>query len=270
MAHGGMILATVTIPPSHRHAMTHAAAHSSNASRFEAVKVDHPPTFEDAAWSRSPAVTLGPNTQQIAAGMVVAEPGQARLTYDEAAIYLRVDLTDHDICTTATADGDVLYHSGDVAEWFIGLPVDEDGYRPYLELHVAPNGVRTAYLLARPGLVEPIDPIPFTAEVAVRGTLNAFADRDEGWSAIMTLPWQALRLLQPERDGQPITLANVPPLTMLVARYNYGRHLPWHEGIGGPELTMWPAQPHTSYHLRRHHAPLQLRDAPGPHATTPR
>jgi len=73
---------------------------------------------------------------------------------------------------------------------------------------------------------------------------------------MFTLPWAELYRLATDA-GLPTDAT--PPLTMLVGRYNYGRHTPYDSnGIGGPELTMWPAQPRTNYHLRPSHAPLRF------------
>lgn len=220
-----------------------------------------PVTLNSPFWTARPAVTLNLSLDRLDEGAVLQEPASAQMAHDQDAIYLRLDLTDRDLCTTATTDHDLLFQTGDVAEWFIGSPprpeLDPDTGEPtgrllpgvYLELHTAPNGLRSAYRIARPGLIEKLQPIPFTAEVQLHGTLNDHTDEDQGWSVLFTLPLDTLR-----DAGIPTS-----PLTTLIARYNYGNDLPLApNGNGSPELTMWPPQPRTAFHLRPSHASLNL------------
>ena len=189
------------------------------------------------------------NAQQLAEGEALQHGGTARFAWDEEALYLRVAMDDADPFTTATADGDVLYTAGDVAELFIGKPPPEDwsasGPGPgwYLELHVAPTGLRSGYRIAAPGQIEPLAGLPFTAEVERTAT---------GWTTVFTLPWSALREIDP-------TFQRGDALSVLVGRYNYAPPA----GVEGEELlprelSMWPTQPRTAFHLRPHHAPLRL------------
>jgi hypothetical protein len=216
------------------------------------------PTLDDPVWDTLPACDLTLDAERIAERKTPFELGSAKIAFDDHAVYLRIDFTDHDIVTTATADHDILYEAGDVAEWFIGTPPTPGGEPGvYLELHVAPNGLRTAYRNARPGLIEKIESIPFTAEVAVSGTISDYTDRDRGWSAQFTLPWSVLRELDPVLRPDGCDAGMKQRLTTLVARYNYGHHLPYNDrGAADPEITMWPTQPITYFHLRPFHAPL--------------
>lgn len=57
---------------------------------------------------------------------------------------------------------------------------------------------------------------------------------------MFVLPKPELRRLAADADGTALTL--------LVGRYNYGHQLPYdNERQAGPELTMWPIQPVTSF-----------------------
>lgn len=228
--------------------------------------------YEMASWETAPQVALVLDRTQPNFESPPIEPGTGQLAYDDHAIYLRVDFVDRDICTLATADHQMLYGAGDIAEWFIGTTVGPHGEPgEYLELHVAPNGIRSAYHIARPGLIQPLSTIPFTAKVVVRGTLNDSQDHDTGWTAIFTLPWETFREISPAfADLGPDTFSAVnagkqrsAALTTLISRYNYGRHLPYlPDGTGGPELTMWPSQPTLSFHLRPFHASLRSAARP--------
>lgn len=218
--------------------------------------VDEPLTLDSPHWLSLPNHALTLNALQIADDRRLYEPGSFQLARDDDALYLRIDFTDRDVVATAESDDDKLFQTGDVAEWFIGTPPTADGLPgSYYELHASPDGDRRAYRIDRPRLYEPMAEPPFTVEVQVRGTLNDPADRDAGWAVLFTLPWDAVAYLEgvPAAIDEPTRI----PLTLLVGRYNYGHYLPYNEnGAAGPELTMWPTQPNTAFHLRPHHGKI--------------
>ena len=222
---------------------------------------DHALPLDHAAWAEVHAHPLTLNRAETAAGQAVQEAGSFRLARGGDALFLRVDFDDHDIFTATTGDGENLYDNGDVAEWFIGLPpAPEAGGdasvllpRRYLELHLNPAGHRSAYTIDRPGRPELLTSLPVTTELQVRRADDA-GGRDDGWSGVMRLPLAAMADLLPGFDAEA---PGDTPLSVLVARYNYGRFFPYRaDGSSGPELSMWPAQPVTYFHLRPHHAPL--------------
>jgi hypothetical protein len=240
-------------------------AHAVWAHR--ATTPDHP------AWELAPVHTLTLDQTRIDDGRRPVEPGHAQFTFDDEALYLRVRFTDDDLVCTTADDGDPqMYLKSDTAEWFIGTPPTIDprtgrlagGW--YLELHVSPAGRRAAVLWLRPGLPQVLDEPPFSAQVHARGTLNDHHGHDHGWDAVFTLPWDQLRridpTLGPHRPHESVGQAGPPPaLTTLVSRYNYGHRLPRNpDGSAGPELTMFPTQPRTQFHLRPFHA--RLREVP--------
>lgn len=210
-------------------------------------RVDRPLTLADRRWADLPAHTMTFSKDK-PADPQPREPGCFRVAHDTNAVFLKLELTDRDVVTRADADGQKLWLLGDLAEWFIGYARPDGTHVPYYELHITPNGVRSAYLQHRPALLNPVDP-PHRAEVAVDGALNDLTQDDRGWSVQFTLDHAHLDAIKPGPDAR---------LTMLVARYNYGRHLPPDPDTGsaGPELTMWPAQPKSRYHLRPFHAPV--------------
>lgn len=236
---------------------------------IEASWFERTPTIDPADWSEVPGYPLALSRDRSHAGHQVQEPGRLRLAQTRDALLLRVDMQDRDVVTLAKHDGDDLHTLGDVIEWFIGrppiTPLDPEaaagpGNRrlpaPYVELHVAPNGLRTAYRFVHSGLLERLDTAPFTAEVATAASLDHSAGIDTGWAVFNTLPRAGLAKLLGVDTDPGLTHT---PLTMFVGRYNFGRHLASPAGEEArPELTMWPAQPQTRYHLRDHHAPVVL------------
>ncbi|MEM8783838.1 MAG: hypothetical protein AAGE65_13415 [Planctomycetota bacterium] len=242
------------------------AASGASVPAVRAAAIDRAVWASADGWSHAERTALRLNQKQEAAGRSVREAGWFALGYDDEAVYLRAELDDADLVCLAERDGDSLFRRGDTLEWFIGPParIEADGTTRlgwYLELHVSPTGLRTATRWLRPGLAEVIGDAPFEAAVTRRGTANAHRDVDAGWSATLRLPWAALRAIDPSWTMDR-------PLTTLVARYNYGHHLPRDaDGAGGPELSMFPPQPRTAFHLRTHHAPLEL--VPEPNRSAP-
>lgn len=230
----------------------------------EAVWFDEPPSIEAAEWSSVPAYRMALSLDRSVAGERVQQPGLVQLACTDELFLLRVEMEDRDLVTLGKKDQDDLYKIGDVIEWFIGLPprrathgdlaaVSPNDQLPsvYIEMHVAPNGLRTAYRFARPGLIETIEDLPFTATVLTSGSLNNAGDTDQGWAVLYALSRDSLAKLL-SIDDDPLLMNTA--LTILVGRYNYDRHLAYKRGADAqPELTMWPAQPRTRFHLRDSH-----------------
>ena len=228
-----------------------------------AVAADADLGLGGGGWEGVPAHPLTLAAPAHDAGAEPLEPGSFQLALRGGVLALRVDLRDGDVATLAGRDGELLYRAGDLAEWFIGWPPTRSAGgelfpRRYLELHVAPNGVRSAYRIDRPVLPEALAAPPFTAEVRVDGTLNDATDRDGGWSAAVFLPLEALARELPGWEPPPAGGGAGSPLTVLVSRINSSATLPLRpgDGGGGPERTTWPPQPQPVFHLRPHHAPL--------------
>lgn len=231
--------------------------------------VDKPLPIDDPQWARVSRHELVLSAADVAVRAKIAERGQVQFLRDAARIFVRFELEDRDLCTTAKADHDILYMAGDVVELFIGYPPVQVTDTPgatmpprfaggsYLELHVAPNAVRSAYIIRRPGLVEKLDPLPFAATVQLRGSLNNHTDADDGWTALIVVDLDTLeKILGANPEGHP--------LTVLASRYNYGNGIPrLPDGTGEPELTMYPQQPRTAFHLRPFHAPLTSESIDG-------
>ena len=264
------------------------AAAAPGAPRAVVHTFDTPPSLDDERWETLPAVELQLTAPEHAAGERPLHGGRAWFAADDEALYLRVELDDVDVCSSAAA-GTVeggLHQTGDVVEWFLGTPPEPIeaahlgtanlAWRPgvYLELHVAPGGDTRAMWIARPILPEVIDPPPFSAEVAVDGTLNDASDTDRGWRMLMRLPREALVWLHPGADPArgpgPGPGPDPAALTTLVARYDHGHNVTYDtRGRAGPAMSMWPAQPSLAFHLRPFHASLVLADPPAAPEPTP-
>jgi len=223
------------------------------------LRTDTPLTVQAPQWEGMAVYPMALNQPETAAGAKLHEPGEARFAFDDQAIYLHVRFHDRDVATLATQNDEGIYKYGDLAEWFIGTPPGPEGEPGvYLEMHAAPNGECRAYRVQRPGVNERLTPIPFKIEIAIDGSLNRRSDTDRAWSAQFTLPWAVLEALDPNVTDRAALKRS---LSTLVGRYNYGRHLLYgKDGAAGPEMTMWPPQPRTRFHLRPFHAPISFED----------
>ncbi|MEZ4368738.1 MAG: carbohydrate-binding family 9-like protein [Kofleriaceae bacterium] len=115
----------------------------------------------------------------------------ARLTWDDAALYVFASIKDTDVWSQYTADDAPLWKE-DVLELFI----DADGNRRgYVELQVNPNNAQFdswfATTRAKPG--DESWSAGMTSAVRVRGTADKRGDKDSGWDVEIAIPWPALR-----------------------------------------------------------------------------
>jgi hypothetical protein len=138
---------------------------------------------------------------------------EARVVWDDEALYVAFDCQDEDVWGKLEKNDDPIYGE-EVVEVFIDA--DGDG-RTYNELQVSPRNVQfDAYFPARRQGMELSWSAGMTTAVKVRGTLNEPSDRDEGWSAEMRIPVQALS-----------TVPRWPPVQGDRWRFNLYR-LDWH------------------------------------------
>ena len=110
---------------------------------------------------------------------------QARLTWDDEALYVAFEIEDPDIWATH-AEKDAPIYEEEVVEIFIDA--NGDG-RTYNELELSPRGVQfDAYFPARRQGMDLGWNSGMTTAVEIRGTLGDARDRDEGWTAEMRIP----------------------------------------------------------------------------------
>lgn len=218
-------------------------------------KVQAVSSADDPVWKH--AFTQPMLASEEAGKPELQEPGRFSMIADEEAIWLKLEMTDRDVVSTATADHQYLWELGDLAEWFIGVPPGEDGtHGTYVELHVNPHGHRSAYQWQRPGLLEdwPLD--THHAEAIVHGQANDLASVDSGWDAVFRLPWASLHQVLGLAEAAKASPDDGLVLSTLVSRYNYGQHL----RSTRPELSMWPMQPRDGFHLRPSHAEIVIKE----------
>lgn len=226
------------------------------ASRIDVNRASGPVTvngsLNEKAWSKARPVPFGlvASPEQRKRIGALQEKGSARLLYDDKNLYVDFTFDDSDVVDRSIENDQELCTLSAVAEVFL-KPKDEDWY---WEFHVTPKGRVSTYWW--PGGGPPERPTehhvkPHFIEVAtqVQGTVNHPADRDQGWTALVTIPFAKL-----DRFG----LAKDPHSrwTVLLSRYNYSRYLT--KGTG-PELSAASPLSKPSYHLVDEYPQLQLR-----------
>lgn len=115
----------------------------------------------------------------------------AKLTWDDAGLYVWASITDPDVWSQYHEDDSTLWKE-DVLELFI----DADGNRRgYVELQVNPNNAHFDSWFqttrAQPGDVAWSSGM--TSAVRVRGTANQRGDKDTGWDVEIAIPWAAVK-----------------------------------------------------------------------------
>lgn len=141
----------------------------------------------DPGWSN--AVT-SPEFQTAEGCPEASGKATARLTWDDANLYVFVSVVDTDVVSEYTKHDDSLWKADDI-EVFI----DADGNRRgYVELQVNPQNATFdswfATTRAQPG--DPTWDSHMVTAVKVRGT-PAAGDSDQGWDAEIAIPWAAVK-----------------------------------------------------------------------------
>lgn len=138
--------------------------------------------LDDAGWQGIPST--GPFRRSID-GRRPRFSTEARLTWDDAALYVAFEVEDPDVWATH-AEKDAPIYGEEVVEIFIDA--NGDG-RTYNELELSPRGVQfDAYFPERRRGMDLGWESGMTSAALVRGTLNDARDRDAGWTAEMRIP----------------------------------------------------------------------------------
>jgi hypothetical protein len=129
---------------------------------------------------------------------------RCKLLWDDTNLYIAAEVQDPDVWGTMTQKGSHLYEENNF-EVFLDW---QNNARDYWELEVNPLNTTWDLQLNRP-LGEGGGPMPGKAlaglhtAVDVRGTLNNPADRDEGWTVEIVIPFASLATDQHvPRDGE--------------------------------------------------------------------
>ena len=203
--------------------------------------------LDDPAWKRATVYPMERAVADVESGKSMEQPGEIRLAWDQEYLYLAVSFTDSDI--VAEGEGDQLHHYqlGDVVEWFI----KPENNPWYWELYCTPNSRKTAFFYPSRGRLGLPSTLNYQCDLRVAagidGTVNAWKDTDQGWTAELAMPVADL-------SAHGDTVAPGEAWRVLVARYNYSFHLKGH----GSERSSAPQLPWVNFHLLEKFATLKI------------
>ena len=209
------------------------------------VKIDG--DLDDKAWENAVVYSLHLGKDSIEEGHTLYETGEVRLAWDDEFLYVGVLYHDSDIVAEGSNDQEHHYLMGDLAEVFL----KPEANTWYWELYVTPHGKKTHLWFPGSGRMGLKSSEDYEMELHVaaqcQGTLTDWRDRDPSWTGEMAIPIRELK-----RFGDDF--GPDAAWTILVSRYNYSRYIP----LRGPELSMTPQLPVTSYHYHDGYAALRL------------
>lgn len=213
----------------------------------EPVRIDG--RLDDPVWQRATLhpLSLPADGCRHDGDITPQEAGTARFAWDRGHFYAAFEFTDRDIVQECDADQQQHYLSGDLAELFLK---PASGHH-YWEFYATPTARKTAFFFPGRGRLGLQSNFVYQSglQVAaqVNGTVNDWQSDDHGWTAEMAIPLKELAAA-----GIPLTPGQ--PWTVLVGRYNYGRHLTTY----GPELSSFPHLPESAFHRHESYAPIHL------------
>ncbi len=182
------------------------------------------------------------------------EPATVKYLYDDKNLYVLADLTDSDIMTTATKDGDHHYLQGDLLEIFI-KPANANYY---WEIYGTPNKLNTRFFFgsrSTVGLPSGFKHQDVKIQVAVKidGTLNDPTDRDKSCKMLVAIPIAELNRphLTKSHPAGTVPFAPGEEWRIQTARYNYSCHM------NALELSSFP-QTSNGYHSLEYFAEVEL------------
>ncbi len=208
----------------------HARARSEQAASKEKSDAPEPPVtreavcrrvdkapvidgkLDDPAWS---SATVIDGFSAFWDRAEVESKTQARLVWDDDALYFAATMTDTELRAFGTQRNDRLW-LGDVFELFFKPLADRPEYYEFqvnprstiLELAFPKRGFDFATLAARP-------PMGMAAVAVVDGTLDQPGDRDNGWTVEGRIPWSVFA----PTGGRPEPGAS---WRFALCRYDYG------------------------------------------------
>ncbi len=166
---------------------------------YETVRTAKPPvmdgTLDDPVWQKAAVAEL----VQSFDGRPTTLRTTFRILWDDKHLYVGFDSEDPDVWGTLMKHDEAIYNE-EVVEVF--LDADADG-NTYNELELSPNNVTfdASFVKRRSDLPTAIAwESGMKTAVRVRGTVNNPADRDQGWTGEMQIPFASLT-----------AVPNVPP-----------------------------------------------------------
>jgi len=205
--------------------------------------------IDDEAWQQAPVI------DSFAMPWVKDAPRprkgtRARVLWDRENLYVAADMDDTDLYA------DIEEHDGntwenDVFEVFLKPSADKPAY---YEFHVTAANTIFDIFLPRRGHVDRFKrdgEFDIESAVSLRGTLDTWNDKDQGWSAEMRIPWTSLMRTggRPEPDAE---------WRFALCRYDFDVE---HEQ---PELSTIAPLSRLSFHLHEDYATLRFVPPPQP------
>jgi hypothetical protein len=125
---------------------------------------------------------------------------KARLLWDDRYLYFFADMEDTDLYADVTERNGMTWHN-DVFEIFLKPAKDKPAYYEF-QVNAANTQLELFFPSRGAGGYErfaPLTKFGMESAVKLRGTLNDWKDKDEGWSVEGRIPWTAFK----ETGGKP-------------------------------------------------------------------
>ncbi len=153
------------------------------------IKIDGQP--DDAAWGKAQVLSDFAVFWQ---NRKPATATRARLLWDDQYLYFAADMDDADLYADVKDFNGITWEN-DVFELFFKPAADK---LTYYEFQVNAANTRLELFLPSRGAggyrrFAPTTKFGVESEVKLRGTLNKWEDRDEGWSVEGRIPWTAFK-----------------------------------------------------------------------------
>ena len=221
----------------------------------EAIKLDG--KLDEKIWSKAPAYTLTfvnevagwPAAERDRVLQDKYESAKVRFLYDDKYLYVGAELEDDDVISYLERDQDLLYRGADTLEIFLSPARGAH----YWELYSTPSAYRTSFCFPSGGMIGLQEVFSksmlmpgFETAFTVNGKINDHKVKDNGWTTEMRIP-----LSEIAKKG--VKFGPGEEWSILAARYNYSHNM------YRRQLSVFPALPICSFHLRQYYAPVIFR-----------
>ncbi|MEX0670187.1 MAG: carbohydrate-binding family 9-like protein [Pirellulales bacterium] len=158
------------------------------ACRFAEAAVTIDGTLDEAAWKDAAEVGQFSLPWLVSGAKPAAKATRAKLLWDREYLYVAAEMDDADLYADITEhDGQIW--DNDVFEVFLKPAVDKPAY---YEMQVNAANTQFDCFIPKRGLVgrfKKLHEFGIESAVKLRGTLDVWTDRDQGWSVEMKIPW---------------------------------------------------------------------------------
>lgn len=127
-------------------------------------------------------------------GATIPHHCRIKMLWDDEYLYILADMDEEHLWATLTEHDSVIYHDPDFE---VFIDTDGDGLN-YIELEINAKNTVWDLFIARPyrfndpNILHDWDIRGLKHAVCLRGTLNNPADKDEGWSVELAIPWSSI------------------------------------------------------------------------------